>query len=412
MPLFACGCQTTRSAMPPEATALASSAPRELNKVSLPAYRIEPPDLLSIEALNIVPKMPYSLKTLDVLSIELQRSPMDRLQRGDLLSIRAPGALAEAPIDAVYPVEATGLVNFGGLYGSVAVGGMTVAEASQAIESHLKQVLADPRVELSLAQSGSPISGAYPIQVGGTVDLGMPYGTVAVAGLSMEQAREAIYQHLVRFFNQPNVSVSLVSVGAQQQIAGEHLVSPDGTVNLGTYGSVSVVGLTLAEAKMAIEHHLSQFLDRPEVAVNVYAYNSKVYYIVTQGAGTGDRVYRFPITGNDTVLDAISNVNGLEGISSKQMWIARPTPDPCQVQLLPVNWDAVTAQASVQTNYQLMPGDRLFIAEDKLVALDTGLAKLLAPAERVMGFSILGAGVATRFSGKVLEGGGNQRSTF
>lgn len=288
---------------------------------------------------------------------------------------------------------------------------MTVAEASQAIESHLKQVLADPRVELSLAQSGSPISGAYPIQVGGTVDLGMPYGTVAVAGLSVEQAREAIYQHLVRFFNQPNVSVSLVSVD-QQQIAGEHLVSPDGTVNLGTYGSVSVVGLTLAEAKMAIEHHLSQFLDRPEVAVNVYAYNSKVYYIVTQGAGTGDRVYRFPITGNDTVLDAISNVNGLEGISSKQMWIARPTPDPCQVQLLPVNWDAVTAQASVQTNYQLMPGDRLFIAEDKLVALDTGLAKLLAPAERMMGFSILGAGVATRFSGKVLEGGGNQRSTF
>ena len=94
------------------------------------------------------------------------------------------------------------------------------------------------------------------------------------------------------------------------------------------------------------------------------------------------------------------------------MWIARPTPDPCQVQLLPVNWDAVTAQASAQTNYQLLPGDRLFIAEDKLVALDTGLAKLLAPAERVMGFSILGAGVATRFSGKVLEGGGNQRSTF
>ena len=263
MPLFACGCQTTRPAVPPEATALASSAPRELNKVSLPAYRIEPPDLLSIDALNIVPKMPYSLKTLDVLSIELQRSPMDRLQRGDLLSIRAPGALAEAPIDAIYPVEATGLVSFGGIYGSVAVGGMTVAEAKQAIESHLKKVLADPRVELSLAQSGSPISGTYPIQVGGTVDSAC---LTDRAGGWFERGagKTGNLPTPGAIFNQPNVSVSLVSVGAQQQIAGEHLVGPDGTVNLGALRSVSVVGLTLAEAKMAIEYHLAQFLDRPK----------------------------------------------------------------------------------------------------------------------------------------------------
>jgi hypothetical protein len=41
------------------------------------------------------------------------------------------------------------------------------------------------------------------------------------------------------------------------------------------------------------------------------------------------------------------------------------------------------------------------------VAFDTHLAKLLAPLERAMGFSLLGAGTATRFSGKVLQGGGN-----
>lgn len=406
------GCHATPKVAPQDLAAISSSVPRELSKVSLPTYRIEPPDLLSIDVLNITPKSPYFLKAFDSLGIELQRSPIDRLQRGDMLAVRVPGALAEAPIDSVYPIEPNGLVNFGGLYGSVPVAGMTVAEATQAIQNQLKNVLADSRATVSLAGAGSQISGQYPIQVGGTIDLGMPYGVVMVAGLSIEQAKQAVYQHLARFYNQPQVSVSLVSIGALQQIAGEHLVAPDGTVTLGTYGSVSVVGLTLAEAKMAIEYHLSQFLDRPEVAVNVFSYNSKVYYIITQGAGTGDRVYRFPVTGNDTVLDAISNVNGLEQISSKQMWIARPTPDPCQVQLLPVDWDAVTAQASAQTNYQLMPGDRLFIAEDKLIAFDTGLSKILAPAERIMGFSILGAGAVTRFSGSVLKGGGNSNSTF
>jgi hypothetical protein len=59
-----------------------------------------------------------------------------------------------------------------------------------------------------------------------------------------------------------------------------------------------------------------------------------------------------------------------------------------------------------------MPGDRVFVAEDKMVALDTGLGKLLAPFERAMGFTLLGTNTATRLSGKVLKGGGNPSGGF
>jgi len=111
-------------------------------------------------------------------------------------------------------------------------------------------------------------------------------------------------------------------------------------------------------------------------------------------------------------LDAISQINGLEQVSSKRIWIARPTPRPGEVQVLPVNWVAITAQASTATNYQILPGDRVFVAEDKLIAFDTGLAKLTAPLERIMGFALMGVGTTSRFSGAVLRGGGNQRTTF
>lgn len=406
----ASGCHSTQLASQQNPSRI-STVPRELSKVSLPQYRIEPPDLLTIDAVHIVPKSPYALRTLDVLGIDVQRSAADRLQGGDLVSISVPGALVEAPIDGVYQVEPNGLVNLGGIYGSVSVERMPVGEAELAIEEHLRKILNDPETTVSLQQMGSPISGAYPIQVGGVVNLG-PYGNVPVQSLTVAQAQAAIAQALSKYFIQPKVSVSLISIGAQQQIAGEHLVGPDGTVNLGSYGSVSVVGMSINEAKIAIEQHLSRYLDRPEVAVNVFSFNSKVYYIITQGAGMGDRVYRFPVTGNETVLDAMAQINGLEGVSSKQMWIARPTSDPCKVQLLPVDWDAITAQASTETNYQLMPNDRLFIAEDQLVAFDTALAKMIAPLERIMGFATLGAGTATRLSGSVLKGGGNSRSTF
>ena len=46
--------------------------PRELNKVVLPTYTIEPPDILVIEAIHIVPKSPYFLRTSDVLAINVQ----------------------------------------------------------------------------------------------------------------------------------------------------------------------------------------------------------------------------------------------------------------------------------------------------------------------------------------------------
>jgi polysaccharide export outer membrane protein len=127
--------------------------------------------------------------------------------------------------------------------------------------------------------------------------------------------------------------------------------------------------------------------------------------VVTQGAGLGDGIYRFPITGNETVLDAISQMGGLQQISSKRIWLARPTPEPYKVQVLPVHWEAITAQASPATNYQILPGDRIFIAEDKWIALDTTLAKFTAPLERVMGFSLLGVGTVSRFSGDVLGRG-------
>ena len=109
-------------------------------------------------------------------------------------------------------------------------------------------------------------------------------------------------------------------------VTGQYLVGPDGTLNLRQYGQIHIAGKTVTEARVAIEKHLQQFLDSPQVSVDVLAFNSKVYYVITQGAGLGDSVRRLPVTGNETVLDAVSQVNGLSQVSSKKMWIARPAP--------------------------------------------------------------------------------------
>jgi polysaccharide biosynthesis/export protein len=307
--------------------------PRELYKTALPEYRIEPPDILAIDAVRLLPGPDYRLHIQDVVTVSVFVS-------------------AETPLFNVDPAE-------------------------------------------------------FVIGIDGTVDLGPTYGPVAIAGMSIHEAREAVEQAVSSQVREAIVSFRVSALPILQPIAGEHLVGPDGMINLGSYGSVSVVGMTIPESRQAIERHLSQFLTDPQISVNVFAFNSKKYYIITEGAGFGDTVTALPITGNDTVLDAIANVNGLQDISSKKIWIARPTRDPGKVQILPVDWRAITAQAGTSTNYQLMPGDRIFIAEDHMIAFDNNLGKLLAPFERVMGFSMLGVGTLTRFSGPVLRGGGN-----
>ena len=141
-----------------------------------------------------------------------------------------------------------------------------------------------------------------------------------------------------------------------QRIAGEHIVGPDGTITLGQYGSVPVVGMTLDEIRLTIADHLSEYFANPQVSVSVFAYNSKAYYIVTQGGGLGDGLVRLPYTGNETVLDALSQINGLSYVSSSDMWLARPNRQ-CGTSLqLPIDWQAITQRADVGTNYQLLPG--------------------------------------------------------
>lgn len=236
-----------------------------------------------------------------------------------------------------------------------------------------------------------PIAGTYAVNPNGTVNLGPAYGTVRIVGLGLDEAGVAIRDHLSQFVRQPQVTVNLLESTGRQQIAGEHLVGPDGTVNLGLYGSVYVTGMTLQEAKATIEAHLEQYLVDPEVAVDVFSYNSKMYYVITEGGGYGDAVVRFPATGNETVLDAISNINGLQSVSSKKIWIARPVPQ-CheEVQILPVDYVAITKFGKTDTNYQVLPGDRVFIAEDRLVAFHSVVDKMISPFERMFGFTLLG----------------------
>ena len=209
------------------------------------------------------------------------------------------------------------------------------------------------------------------------------------------------------------VLVEVLEALPGRPISGERLVRPDGKISLGFYGDVYVAGLTIPEIKEKIIFHLRKFLtdevlglveldpetgsaktdkegkpvlvdpkDCDRVFVDVTAYNSKKYYVLGDVAAPG----QLPITGNETVLDALNFAGGLIPTAAPQnIRLVRPAPPgACCEQVLPVNLAAIMSAGDPTTNYQLMPGDRLVVYRDPIVRTTIFIDRLAAPFQTVL----------------------------
>jgi hypothetical protein len=92
----------------------------------------------------------------------------------------------------------------------------------------------------------------------------------------------------------------------------------------------------------------------------VTAYNSQAYYVL----GRVRLPDRFPVTGHETVLDAINFAGGLTAQADHEnVVLYRPPPPGVDMppQRLPINIDQIMMGDDPATNYQLLPGDRLVV---------------------------------------------------
>ncbi len=98
------------------------------------------------------------------------------------------------------------------------------------------------------------------------------------------------------------------------------------------------------------------------------AQNSKVYYVITQGHAAGDSVARMPAVGNDTLADALGQVNGPNHMATKTIFIARPSSAGADT-IVKVQWRKSGKRTSTVVDQPILPGDRIFIV-DRLGAKD------------------------------------------
>jgi protein involved in polysaccharide export with SLBB domain len=111
------------------------------------------------------------------------------------------------------------------------------------------------------------------------------------------------------------------------------------------------------------------------VFVDITAYNSKNYFVMGDVAIPG----KLPITGLETVLDALQYAGGLlPTAESKDIRLVRPARAGKPARVYMVDLQAINERGDVTSNYQMFPGDRLIVGRNDVVKKNIELDRLSA----------------------------------
>ncbi len=213
-----------------------------------------------------------------------------------------------------------------------------------------------------------------------------------VEGIPTELAKAALSPHrmeagdvLVIEPNDFNSSIRLQS---------DQTVQQDGTIELGSYGRMYVGGKSVGEIQGEIENKIAKvelakhkqssiklashqgdgnsFLgslskttssnanmdEDLSVSVRLVNHESGKFYVMGEVNAPGS----YALNGSETVLDAIITAGGLSNKANEhKIILTRPRFSGEQRVILPVCYQQILQLGDVATNYQLQPGDRIYV---------------------------------------------------
>ena len=179
---------------------------------------------------------------------------------------------------------------------------------------------------------------------------------------SIPAARELQKMVLPAYMVQPGdqLLVEPINLDSPLRFPADQTVMPDGTIDLGRFGRLVVAGKTIEEIELDVSAAI-RAIEPAADAINVRLVNpqSAVYYVLGEVNSPGS----FPLVGRETVLDGILAAGGLSDRASPcNLILSRPTlPDGCRI-VIPICYRQITQLGDTSTNFQIMPGDRIFVA--------------------------------------------------
>jgi protein involved in polysaccharide export with SLBB domain len=182
-----------------------------------------------------------------------------------------------------------------------------------------------------------------------------PYGPIP---------RELQKQVLEAYYLQPGdiLLLEVTDLEADIRLPVDQTIMPDGTIDLGEYGRIVVAGLTIEQVESLVLSTV-QAIEKDQqvrpINVRLNVAESAVYYVLGEVNSPGS----YPLIGRETVLDGLMAAGGLSDRASDcEIILSRPTPPASCRVVLPVCYDRIVQLGDTTTNYQLRPGDRIYVS--------------------------------------------------
>ena len=172
------------------------------------------------------------------------------------------------------------------------------------------------------------------------------------------------------------------------RLPGDQTVQQDGTIELGSYGRLQVAGLSAEEiqdqvGELVARHEIAKRQTKIELAshksgtagnaaepadygvtVRLVNTESGLFYVMGEVNAPGS----YPLVGHETVLDAIIAAGGLsDRANDHKIILTRPQLAGRPRAILPVCYQQILQLGDVSTNYQLQPGDRIYVPSMTLI---------------------------------------------
>jgi polysaccharide export outer membrane protein len=174
--------------------------------------------------------------------------------------------------------------------------------------------------------------------------------------------------------------VLAISVRPEPEILRELAVRPDGRISFDLIGDIEVEGKSVVQVQEEITRRISEYIVSPTVVVTLAESNSRRFHVFGEVMRPGS----YPLIGRVTALDALGTAGGptrFAALSSGRL--IRPRQEEGQVYA--VNFDSISLRGQADSNYELQPGDVVYVPPNASASLGYALQIIFYPLQQILG---------------------------
>lgn len=167
-----------------------------------------------------------------------------------------------------------------------------------------------------------------------------------------------------------------VTVLRHPEVSGEYVINQEGNIQYEFVGDVQISGLTKDEAAKVVSERLTEYIISPEVSVKIKGYNSKIVYVVGE-VGQPGKIYMRgdTISVREALMQA--GLPQLTGVTRKSRLITPSETGNAQIKKVDVY--ALLYEGDLRENYEMKPGDVIFIPATFLTKAMRAIQPVAAP---------------------------------